>query len=229
MAQRGRSEGGIGGEREQAGSAIPDVVIRRLPIYQRTLRSLARSGIETVSSDELSARVGFSAAQIRRDLSSFGKFGRQGKGYDTAALADAIAGILHVDHSWDVALAGFGNLGRAIAHYRGFQPTFRIAAIFDENRHGSVDRATGLTILPSAEMEEEIARLGIVVGIVATPAVVAQATADRMVAGGVRALLNYAPVVLRLPRGVAVRDIDPVAALQSLAYYLDDAQSAKAD
>ncbi len=222
MAQRGQSGGGFGADRAPDAPAIPDVVIRRLPIYQRTLRSLAKSGVETASSDELSARVGFSAAQIRRDLSFFGKFGRQGKGYDTAALADAIAGILHVDHAWDVALAGFGNLGRAIAHYRGFQPTFRIAAIFDQNRYGTVDRATGLTILPADRIAEEIARLGIVVGIVATPAVAAQATADRMVAGGVRALLNYAPVVLRLPPGVAARDIDPVAALQSLAYYLDD-------
>lgn len=222
MAQRGQSGGGFGADQAPGAPAIPDVVIRRLPIYQRTLRSLARAGVETASSDELSARVGFSAAQIRRDLSFFGKFGRQGKGYDTAALADAIAGILHVDHAWDVALAGFGNLGRAIAHYRGFQPTFRIAAIFDQNRHGTVDRATGLTILPADRIAEEIDRLGIVVGIVATPAVAAQATADRMVTGGVRALLNYAPVVLRLPPGVAARDIDPVAALQSLAYYLDD-------
>lgn len=229
MAQRGQSEGTAEGERPAGGPAIPDVVIRRLPIYQRTLRALARAGVESVSSDELSARVGFSAAQIRRDLSFFGKFGRQGKGYQTAALADAIAGILHVDHSWDVALAGFGNLGRAIAHYRGFQPTFRIAAIFDENRHGAVDRATGLTILPADRITDEIARLGIVVGIVATPATAAQATADRMVAGGVRALLNYAPVVLRLPPGVAARDIDPVAALHSLAYYLDDAHQAGRD
>lgn len=226
MAQRGQSGSGFGEGQGPGAPPIPDVVIRRLPIYQRTLRSLARSGVESVSSDELSARVGFSAAQIRRDLSFFGKFGRQGKGYDTAALADAIAGILHVDHAWDVALAGFGNLGRAIAHYRGFQPTFRIAAIFDENRHGTVDRATGLTIQPSERIAAEIARLGIVIGIVATPAVAAQATADRMVDGGVRALLNYAPVVLRLPPGVAARDIDPVAALQSLAYYLDDTGSA---
>jgi redox-sensing transcriptional repressor len=228
MAQRGRSGGEVGGEQGAGAPAIPDVVIRRLPIYQRTLRTLAKSGVDSVSSDELSARVGFSAAQIRRDLSFFGRFGRQGKGYETAPLADAIAGILHVDHSWDVALAGYGNLGRAIVHYRGFQPTFRIAAIFDENRHGSVDRATGLTILPADRIAEEIARLGIVVGIVATPASAAQATADRMIAGGVRALLNYAPVVLRLPPGVAARDIDPVAALQSLAYYLDDAASKRA-
>jgi redox-sensing transcriptional repressor len=203
-------------------AAIPDVVIRRLPIYGRTLRALAEAGLDTVSSEELSRRIGFSAAQIRRDLSSFGRFGRQGKGYDTGGLADAIAGILHVDRRWDVALAGFGNLGRAIAHHQGFQPTFRIAAIFDERRQGLLDRATGLTILPSERITEEVARLGVALGIVATPADVAQSVADRMVAGGVRALLNYAPAVLRLEQGVSVRDIDPVAALQSLAYYLGD-------
>lgn len=199
---------------------IPDVVIRRLPIYARTLRGLAAAGTATVSSEELSGLVGFSAAQIRRDLSFFGRFGRQGKGYDAQVLADAIATILHVDRSWDVALAGFGNLGRAIAHYKGFPPTFRITAIFDERRHGAIDRATGLTILPAERIADEVARLGIAVGVVAAPAAVAQAVADRMVDGGVRAILNYAPVVLRVPAGVAVRDIDPVAALQSLAYYL---------
>lgn len=216
--QPGRRLGPGGSE----AAAIPDVVIRRLPIYRRTLRALAETGVASVSSDELAARVGFSAAQIRRDLSFFGRFGRQGKGYEAAALADAIAAILRVDRRWDVALAGFGNLGRAIVHYRGFQPTFRIAAIFDERRQGTVDRATGLTILPAKAIDGEVARLGIAVGIVATPAAAAQPVADRMVAGGVRALLNYAPVVLRIPAGIAVRDIDPVAALQSLTYYLGD-------
>lgn len=219
MPRREPATGAAGGPGK---AAIPDVVIRRLPIYGRTLRALAEVGVDAVSSEDLSARVGFSAAQIRRDLSFFGRFGRQGKGYDTVALADAIAGILHVDHGWDVALAGFGNLGRAIAHYRGFQPTFRIAAIFDERRHGAADRSTGLTILPADRITEEVSRLGLAVGIVATPAAAAQDVAERMVAGGVRAVLNYAPAVLRLGPGVAVRDIDPVAALQSLAFYLED-------
>lgn len=222
MQRRGQPDGLPDFAPATTPAAIPDVVIRRMPIYGRTLRALSEAGQETVSSEELSRRIGFSAAQIRRDLSSFGRFGRQGKGYDTAGLADAIAGILHVDRRWDVALAGFGNLGRAIAHYKGFQPTFRIAAIFDARRQGLTDRATGLTILPAERIAAEVGRLGIPLGIVATPADVAQEVADRLVEGGVRALLNYAPVVLRMEPGVAVRDVDPVTALQSLAYYLGD-------
>src|SRR5690606_10605965 len=106
---------------------IPDIVIRRLPIYERTLKQMLNAGVASVSSEELGERIGVTAAQIRRDLSYFGKFGKQGKGYDVARLAEEIAHILNLDRQWDVALAGFGHLGQAIAHYRGFEPnSFRI-------------------------------------------------------------------------------------------------------
>jgi redox-sensing transcriptional repressor len=206
---------------EAAAEAIPDIVIRRLPIYVRTLRALADQGVGSVSSDELADHIGVTAAQIRRDLSYFGKFGKQGKGYDTDFLADAIAGILRLDRLWPVALAGYGNLGRAIASYRGFVPSsFRIAAVFDHGEHVG-ERVDGLAILQDDRIAEEVARLGIKIGIVAVPAAVAQAVAEQMIAGGVRALLNYAPVVLKVPPGVTVREIDPVAALQSMTYYLE--------
>lgn len=203
-------------------TAIPDIVIRRLPVYLRTLRLLAASGVGSVSSDELARRIGMTAAQIRRDLSSFGKFGKQGKGYDTTALADAIAHILKLDREWDVALAGFGNLGRAIAQYRGFRPTFRIAAIFDAKRDLVGRIVDGVAVEPLDRIAEVVEREGIKIGIVAVPAFAAQDVADRMVEGGVRALLNYAPVVLQVPPSVAVREIDPVGAMQSLTYYLPD-------
>lgn len=205
--------------------AIPDIVIRRLPIYARTLRELADRGMVSVSSDELADRIGVTAAQIRRDLSYFGRFGKQGKGYDTAFLAEAIAGILRLDRQWDVALVGFGDLGRAIARYRGFaQSSFRIAAIFNHGE-GIGDRVDGLTILDAGQIETEVARLGIRIGIVAVPAAAAQRVADQLVRGGVRALLNYAPVVLRVPASVAVREIDPVGALQSMTYYLGNEET----
>lgn len=113
---------------------IPDIVIRRLPIYGRALHHLLSAGAETVSSDELASRIGVTAAQIRRDLSYFGRFGKQGKGYDVAMLIEEIHKILNLDRQWSVALVGFGNLGRAIADYRGFESTsFRITAIFDRD------------------------------------------------------------------------------------------------
>ena len=205
--------------------AIPDIVIRRLPVYVRTLRGLAEQGIESVSSDELAGHIGVTAAQIRRDLSYFGRFGKQGKGYDAEFLAGAIARILRLDRRWDVALAGFGNLGRAVAHYRGFEPAFRIAAIFDHNPEHVGQRVDGIEILRDDRITEVVAREKIRIGIVAVPAAAAQEVADRLVAGGVRALLNYAPVVLRVPPGVTVREIDPVGAMQSMTYYLDDEES----
>jgi redox-sensing transcriptional repressor len=202
---------------------IPDIVIRRLPIYVRTLRALREGGIASVSSDELADHIGVTAAQIRRDLSYFGKFGKQGKGYDVGFLAETIGHILKLDRQWDVALAGFGNLGRAIAHYRGFVPSsFRIAAIFDRNEDHVGQEVDGLTIQRPERIAEEIARLGIKIGIVAVPGAAAQDVADRMVAGGVQAILNYAPVVLKVPPEVTIREIDPVGAMQSMTYYLDD-------
>lgn len=207
----------------EPGAAIPDIVIRRLPVYVRTLRALREQGIASVSSEELADHIGVTAAQIRRDLSYFGKFGKQGKGYDVGFLAETISRILKLDRQWDVALAGFGNLGRAIAQYRGFVPSsFRIAAIFDRNEEHIGREVDGLIILGDDCIEAEIARLGIQIGIVAVPASAAQEVTERMIAGGVQALLNYAPVVLKVPAGIIVREIDPVSALQSMTYYLED-------
>lgn len=201
---------------------IPDIVIRRLPIYVRTLRALQDSGIGNVSSDQLAELIGVTAAQIRRDLSYFGKFGKQGKGYDTLHLEQAISRILQLDHKWDVALVGFGSLGHAIAHYRGFEPSsFRIAAIFDRNPEQLGRTIEGVTILSDGCIAGEVARLGIQIGIIAVPAANAQEVATALVEGGVHALINYAPVVLKTPSNVLVREIDPIWALQSMTYYLD--------
>jgi redox-sensing transcriptional repressor len=202
-------------------SRIPDIVIRRLPVYVRTLSQLADAGIESVSSDELARHIGVTAAQIRRDLSYFGKFGKQGKGYSTRPLAETIAQILQLDRQWDVALAGFGNLGQAIANYRGFLPAFRIAAIFDSNSDRAGQRFNELTVRPFDQITEVVAARGIRIGILAVRTATAQDVADRMIAGGVRALLNYTIAVLRVPENVTVREIDPVGAMESMTYYLD--------
>ena len=153
-------------------STIPDVVIRRLPIYVRTLRNLHGQDILTVSSDELAEHIGVTAAQIRRDLSYFGRFGKQGKGYDTGFLADRIAEILGVNAHWDVALAGVGNLGQAVLRYRGFSPptsSFNIVAVFDRGHHGANDRIDGIPILSTDRMTEVIRQRQIRVGIIAVP------------------------------------------------------------
>jgi redox-sensing transcriptional repressor len=202
--------------------SIPDIVIRRLPIYVRTLKALTDRDVGSVSSDELAELIGVTAAQIRRDLSYFGKFGKQGKGYDTAFLGKAIGKILKLDRQWPVALAGMGKLGHAIANYRGFSPSsFSIVALFDRNPETAGMTLNDMEIHPDSALADVIAREGIKIGIIATPKVHAQETAEQMVSGGVEAILNYAPVILKVPEHVTVREIDPVSALQSMTYYIE--------
>jgi redox-sensing transcriptional repressor len=200
---------------------IPDIVIRRLPLYVRTLRGLQENDIPNVSSDQLAELIGVTAAQIRRDLSYFGKFGKQGKGYDTLHLEQAISQILQLDREWDVALAGFGSLGHAIAHYRGFVPSsIHIAAIFDRNPDQIGQLVHGVAVKSDQCISAEVRRLGIEIGIIAVPAASAQDVANAMIEGGIRALLNYAPTVIKTPPAVQVREIDPIGAMQSMTYYL---------
>ncbi len=203
---------------------IPEVVIRRLPIYARTLDELLAGGVGTISSNELADNIGVTAAQIRRDLSYFGRFGKQGKGYDIALLLAEIRRILNLDRRWDVAIVGFGHLGQALARYRGFlDSTFRIAAIFDDDvaKIGQPAGPAGLDVLPDSRIAEVVAAQGIKIGIIAVPAQSAQRTAEMLIAGRAISLLNYAPVVLQVPDWVCVRDIDPITMLQSMTYYLD--------
>ncbi len=216
MAQAGRGQ--------RTDHAIPDIVIRRLPIYVRTLSLMAERGVDTVSSDDLAHQIGVTAAQIRRDLSYFGKFGKQGKGYEVATLVAEIEHILHLDRRWDVALVGFGHLGQALAAYRGFgATTFGIVAIFDRNP-AKIGQTTedGVPILDADEITRVVRERDIRMGIIAVPAAAGQEAADALIAGGVRAILNYAPVILRVPEGVWVREIDPTGAMQSMTYYLND-------
>ncbi len=205
---------------------IPDIVIRRLPIYVRTLRALTDADVRSVSSEELAELIGVTAAQIRRDLSYFGKFGKQGKGYDTQFLAQTISRILRLDRQWPVALVGLGNLGRAIANYRGFTPSsFSIVAVFDRSARNVGNVVNGMEILHDDHLTDTIVRERIRIGIISTPKSYAQEIADRMVAGGVEAILNYAPVILKVPESVTVREIDPVSALQSMTYYISEGKA----
>lgn len=206
-----------------ARSDIPDIVIGRLPIYLRALVRLQQEEREITSSHELGEKLGISSAQIRKDLSHFGEFGKQGTGYAVDTLAAELQRILNVDREWQVALVGVGDLGRAIAHYGGFtQRGFRITQLFDSDP-AKVGKLVGvLTIRGMAELADVIGEEGIRVAMIATPADHAQDVADELVAAGVRAILNYAPIVLAVPKGVRVEYIDPGIHLQRMAYYLSD-------
>jgi redox-sensing transcriptional repressor len=207
---------------------IPDIVIRRLPIYARSLAYLAGEGITTVSSSELGARIGVTAAQIRRDLSYFGEFGKQGKGYNVQFLLNQIRDILHLEQQWGVALVGTGHLGEAIAHYNGFlDKGFDIIALFDADTRKVGQELAGRPIYHISVIQEKIAELGIQVAIVAVPASAAQEVVDILVAAGIKAILNYAPVSLQVPPDVRTRSIDPVGLLQSMTYYLNPEKAQK--
>jgi redox-sensing transcriptional repressor len=199
----------------------PDVVIRRLPLYARSLRYLLQEGTTSVSSQDLGARINVTAAQIRKDLSYFGEFGKQGIGYDVEKLLSQIERILGLNQEWNVALVGIGNLGEAIARYEGFRSQgVRITALFDADPRKIGQSAGDLTINSLDSLSEVIQAQNIHMAILAVPATHAQEVADRLVAAGVKAILSYAPTVVQVPVGVWVRYIDPVAIIHSLTYYL---------
>ena len=202
--------------------AIPDIVVGRLPVYLRALTFLMAEGRQVTSSQELGDRLGISSAQIRKDLSHFGEFGKQGTGYDIAYLYEQLRQILKVDRMWDVVLVGAGNLGKAIADYGGFSGKgFVIRAIFDTDpeKIGGPMGIDDLVVKDVRDLAEAIHQLEIKVGIIATPAEDAQAAARIMADAGIKAILNYAPITLMVP-GVRVQYIDPVVGLQRMTYYL---------
>jgi len=200
---------------------VPDIVIGRLPIYLRALGHLLEEGQQITASQDLARRLRISSAQIRKDLSHFGEFGRQGLGYDIAHLRDQIRRILKVDRIWDVALVGAGDLGHAIAGYGGFEGRgFHVACVFDSDPQKIGSRLGMFEVYDSAQLVERLQELGIQVAIVAVPASAAQAVVDDLVRAGVRAILNYAPITVTVPPDVRVQYIDPVVHLQRMTYYL---------
>jgi redox-sensing transcriptional repressor len=199
----------------------PDVVIRRLPLYARSLRYLLQEGITSVSSQELGDRINVTAAQIRKDLSYFGEFGKQGIGYDVEKLLIHIENILGLTTEWPVALVGIGHLGAAIARYEGFRSQgIQIVALFDGDPQKIGGTLNGLTIHGTSDIATVVRELHIRMAVIAVPAAMAQEVADLLIAAGVRAILSYAPVIIQTPEGVWVRYIDPVSVMHSMTYYL---------
>lgn len=202
-------------------SKVPDIVVGRLPLYLRALSEMASEDKEITSSQELGERLGISSAQIRKDLSQFGEFGKQGTGYNVSYLADQLRRILKVDRLWEVVLVGAGDLGRAVAHYGGFvNRGFRVAAVFDSDPAKIGQKVADYVIQDAANVSREVRAKGIRVAMLAVPASAAQPIADDLVDAGVRAILCYAPTSISVPDHVWVQYIDPVLHLQRMTYYL---------
>jgi redox-sensing transcriptional repressor len=200
---------------------IPDIVIGRLPVYLRALSLMAAAGQEITSSHELGDKLGISSAQIRKDLSHFGEFGKQGTGYRISHLIDQLRRILKVDREWPVALIGVGDVGQALVRYNGFRDRgFHIAVAFDADPTKVGHPIGNLTIQDIAALPDVVREQNVQIAMIAAPAKVAQEVADLCVKGGIRAILNYAPINLAVPDNVYVQYIDPVTHLQRMTYYL---------
>jgi redox-sensing transcriptional repressor len=204
-----------------AQSKIPDIIISRLPIYLRALRHMQGQGKQTTSSQELGEWVGVSAAQIRKDLSQFGEFGKQGTGYNIAFLVKKLNEIMHIDGVWDVAVVGMGDMGHAIARYQGFTDRgFRVAMLFDSDPAKIGTEIDGFIVRDGAQMVPAIRQADIRIAMLCVPASAAQAVANQLMEAGVKAILNYAPISLTVPPGVRVQYLDPSIGLQRMTYYL---------
>ncbi|MHB1503757.1 MAG: redox-sensing transcriptional repressor Rex [Acidimicrobiales bacterium] len=200
---------------------IPDATVSRLPVYQRILLELVRTGVETVSSEKLAGLAMVNASKVRKDLSYLGSFGTRGWGYETRYLLSRIDEALGLDRDWPVAIVGLGNLGRALANSPGFTSRgFRIASLFDVDP-GLVSTRIGPVVIHHLDdLAAVTAGDPPAIGVIATPGAVAQDVADRLVEAGVGSLLNFAPRVLAVPAGVLLRYVDLSIELQVMSFYL---------
>jgi redox-sensing transcriptional repressor len=202
------------------GHGVPDATVARLPVYLRALYALADREVATVSSEELAAAAGVNSAKLRKDLSHLGSYGTRGVGYDVDYLIYQVSRELGLTQDWPVLIVGAGNLGRALANYGGFASRgFRIAALVDCEPAVVGSVIARHTVRSAADIEDVIDRFDVSIGVIATPATVAQNVCDRLVAAGVTSILNFAPVVLNVPSGVDVRKVDLSIELQILAFH----------
>jgi redox-sensing transcriptional repressor len=201
---------------------VPDIVVGRLPIYLRALSTMRSEDKRYTSSNELAQWLGISSAQIRKDLSHFGEFGKQGTGYSVSGLYDQLRQILHLNREWSLIVVGAGNIGSAVASYTGFaQRGFRVKALFD-NDPAKIGTLVGPFIVRSnQEIPIFVRENHVLHAMIAVPAQYAQQVADQLVASGIMGLLNYAPVNLAVSDKVHVEYIDPVVHLQKMTYYLE--------
>lgn len=198
---------------------VPKAVVSRLSLYLRELQHLVRDGHETTSSTQLGKLLGFTDAQVRKDLAYFGQFGYPGIGYRCSELIDAIKGILGTKQPWPLAIVGLGNLGRALMGYRGFhQQGFQIVAAFDTDPAKIGTSVEGIPIFDLANVQQIALERGVRLAVISVPATAAQKVADALVSAGIEGILNFAPVTLTLPKQVKTIGVDLAIELEQLAY-----------
>lgn len=199
---------------------IPEATVARLPLYYRALLETADSRVTTVSSADLATLAGVNAAKVRKDLSHLGSYGTRGVGYEVDHLVAEIARELGLTQDWPVVIVGIGNLGHALANYRGFGARgFRVVALVDADADKTGLEIGGIPVVGLDALDRVVAEREIAVGIIATPAAAAQAVAERLVAAGVRSILNFAPTVVTVPANVSLRKVDLAMELQILSFY----------
>ena len=209
---------------------IPEATVARLPVYLRSLLEVAETKAPTISSERLAELAGVNAAKVRKDLSYLGSYGTRGVGYEVEYLLFQISRELGLTQDWPVAIIGIGNLGQALANYRNFSARgFRIVALLDSDEAKVGEVVAGLPIRSLDDLDRVVADLRVAIGIIATPAHVAQDVADRLVAAGVTSILNFAPAVLNVPEGVSLRKVDLSIELQILSFYQQRQNGARAD
>lgn len=200
--------------------SIPEATVGRLPVYLRALVDLAEQGATTVSSEELAEAAGVNSAKVRKDLSHLGSYGTRGVGYDVAYLIHQVRRELGLTQHWPIVIAGIGNLGHALANYKGFaERGFRVSAMVDVDATKVGERVGDLQIHHMQDLPDLVREHDIAIGIIATPAAAVQEVADRFVEAGIRSILNFAPAKMNVPPGVSVRKVDLAVELQILAFY----------
>ena len=200
--------------------SIPEATVGRLPRYLQALGGIAAQGTVMASSEELALAAGVTSAKVRKDLSHLGSYGTRGVGYDVAYLIHQIRRELGLTQDWGIAIAGIGNLGHALANYKGFADRgFRVAALVDIDPAKIGERVGNLDVAHIDGLPGLVKERSITIGVIATPATAVQEVGDRMVAAGIRSILNFAPAPLVVPAGVSVRSVDLAVELQILAYY----------
>jgi redox-sensing transcriptional repressor len=200
---------------------VSESTVGRLSLYLRLLTELAREGVATLSSEELARRCGTTAAQVRKDLSFFGTFGKRGLGYSVPELVSALRSILGLERRWRVALVGMGRIGAALMGYEDFRRQgFFIEAAFDADPEKVGQERHGVAVRPSSDLEGVLVEESIDIVIVAVPGEAAQEVVNRVVAAGVKAILNFAPVKLDVPAGVALKSVNMAMELEALSYAL---------
>lgn len=200
--------------------SIPEATVGRLPVYLRALVDLAEQGATTVSSEELAEAAGVNSAKVRKDLSHLGSYGTRGVGYDVAYLIHQVRRELGLTQHWPIVIAGIGNLGHALANYKGFgERGFRVSAMVDADPAKVGELVGDLRIHHVDDLPDLVREHDIAIGVIATPAAAVQDVADRFVQAGIRSILNFAPAMMSVPPGVSVRKVDLAVELQILAFY----------